>query len=81
MTFTVRGSNLDGLSAIDVNIGTDQSASIGARNATHLQFVIGGILFDEGSSQVTFTASVATCQAQLDALPAIRLDVRGGKRC
>ena len=82
VTFTVRGSNLQGVSAIAVNIGVDRTANINARNATRLQFVIGGALLNEGLSEVSFTASdAAQCQPQLDALPAIRLEVRQGKLC
>ena len=82
VTFTVRGNNLDGaFSEINVNIGTNQTATIAASNTTHLQFVIGGVLLSPGSSPVFFTASNALCQPQLDALPAIRLDISQGKLC
>ena len=81
VTFTVRGSNLQGVSAIGVNIGVDRTANINARNATHLQFVIGVVPLSTGLSEVSFTASDAQCQPRLDALPTIRLEIRGGKLC
>ena len=79
VTFTARGSNLDGLSAIVVNIGQSETATVNGRNATHLQFVIGGTLLLNNPVVVMFTASNELCQAQLDALPPIRLELRRGK--
>ena len=80
VTFTARGSNLDGLSAVVVNIGQAQTATINERNATHLQFVIGGTLLLTDPPVVMFTARNPSCQTQLDAFP-IRLELRPGKNC
>ena len=77
VTFTITGNNLGGLQQIDVDIGTNQIATIGERNETHLQFLITGTLLMPGPRNVTFIATPPpACQAQLP--DAIILDLRQG---
>ena len=74
--YLVRGSNLDRVSQITVDTGTVMTidAADTMRNGTHLQFVIGGLLLNDGGARpITFNTTFAACNNQT-----LQLDLRGG---
>ena len=82
VTFTITGSNLDGLQEVVVDIGRNQNANItqSTRNETHLQFRIGGTLLGGGGPRdVMFmiNATLSSCQQPAP----ITLDLRRGILC